>query len=138
MVLILVSLIVGVFSALPAASSSSEVGSDFVKATTTQALRSIKNAESAGAESGSYSSCVSYYDCIIQSNNIMLAIVEESSQAGKVSTAETEQVDVMMFTVYLPLGSFAMSLTIVALYRAWKAHRTKSYAEMDIHQRRQH
>jgi hypothetical protein len=130
------------------------VGSEFVAATSNQALKSIKSAEVAGAdvselvrrfnvaldlqrqaERGNLDSCSSYDQCIIEANNMMLAIVEDATLLGKQATAKNEQANVMTFTVYVPLGSFVASILFVALYRAWQSRREKSYQEMDIHQR---
>lgn len=128
--------------------------SDFVTATTNQALKSIKSAEAAGAnisdlvarfnvaldlqrqaERGQYTECASYDACIVESNNMMLAIVEEATSLGNQATARNEQANVMTFTVYVPLGSLAASILIVVLYRAWQSRRAKSLQEMNIHQR---
>ena len=129
-------------------------GSDFVTATSNQALKSIKSAEAAGAdvsdlvarfnvaldlqkeaELGNYVSCPSYDQCIVASNNMMLAIVEDATNVGNQATARNEQANVMTFTVYVPLGSFVASLLIVITYRAWQSRRAKSYQGMDVHQR---
>ena len=130
------------------------VGSDFVLASTNQALKSIKSAEASGAdvtalverfnkaidlqeeaERGDYESCPSYNECIVQSNTMMLSIVEDSSLLGNQLTAKFEQVSAMTFTVYVPIGSFALSVVIVLTYRAWVARRSRKYQSMDIHQR---
>jgi hypothetical protein len=129
-------------------------GSDFVMATANQALKSINSAEAAGAdvsdlvarfntaidlqrqaERGTYASCSSYDACIVQANNMMLAIVEDASTLANQAIAKREQANVMTFTVYVPVGSFVASVAIVALYRAWQSRRAKRYQEMDIHQR---
>lgn len=132
-------------------------GSDFVVATTNQALRSIKSAEAAGAdvsdlvarfdiaidlqqqaENGSYKDCPSYNECIVRSNDMLLSIVEDATTLGNQATSRNEQWKLMMFTVYVPLGSFVLSLAIVLFYRAWQNRRSKAYQEMDIHARRTH
>ena len=128
--------------------------SDFVAATSNQALKSIKSAEVAGAdvsdlvarfnsaldlqkqaEKGTYVTCPSYDQCVIASNDMMLAIVEDATAVGQQAAARNEQANVMTFTVYVPLGSFAVSILIVVIYRAWQSRRAKSYQEMDVHQR---
>jgi hypothetical protein len=128
--------------------------SDFVTATSNQALKSIKSAEAAGAdvsdlvarfnsaldlqkqaEMGNYATCPSYDQCIIASNNMMLAIVEDATVVGNQATARNEQANVMTFTVFVPLGAFAASLLIVIIYRAWQSRRAKSYQEMNVHHR---
>lgn len=130
------------------------VASDFVIATTNEALKSIKNAEASNAdvsdlverfnvaidlqeqaERGSYQSCPSYNECIVESNRIMLSIVEDSAVVGNQVTLRSEQANAMIFTVYVPIGSFALSILIVVTYRAWASRRSKSYQGMDIHQR---
>ena len=135
-------------------SPADDVGSDFVIATTNQALKSIKTAEAADADvsglvdrfnvaidlqeqaqRGVYQSCSSYNECIVQSNSMMLSIVEDSSLMGNQLTARMEQSNAMTFTVYIPLGSFAISVAIVLTYRAWESRRSKRYQGMDIHQR---
>lgn len=132
-------------------------GSDFIVATTNQALRSIKSAEAAGAdvsdliarfnvaidlqqqaENGSYKDCPSYNECIVRSNNMLLTIVEDATTLGNQATSSTEQAKLMMFTVYVPFGSFAASLGIVLIYKAWQDRRSKRYQKMDIHPRRAH
>ena len=129
-------------------------GSDFVMATANQALKSINSAEAAGAdvtdlvarfntaidlqrqaERGTYISCASYDACIVQANNMMLAIVEDASILANQAVAKREQANVTTFTVYVPVGSFVASIAIVTLYRAWQSRRSKRYQEMDIHQR---
>lgn len=146
-----------VYTVLAGANTADNVGSDFVIATTNQALKSIKNAEASGAdvsalvqrfniaidlqeqaERGVYKSCSSYNDCIVQSNSMMLSIVEDSSLMGNQLTARMEQSNAMTFTVYVPLGSFALSVAIVLIYRAWMSRRSKRYQGMDIHQRSAH
>jgi hypothetical protein len=128
--------------------------SDFVTATSNQALKSIKSAEAAGAdvsdlvarfnsaldlqkqaEMGNFVTCPSYDQCIIASNNMMLAIVEDATVVGNQATARNEQANVMTFTVFVPLGAFAASLLIVIIYRAWQSRRAKSYQEMNVHHR---
>ena len=135
-------------------SPADNVGSEFVIATTNQALKSIKNAEASNAdvsdlverfnaaidlqeqaERGVYESCPSYNECIVQSNSMMLTIVEDSSLLGNQLTARIEQSNAMTFSVYVPVGSFALSVVIVLTYRAWISRRSKRYQAMDIHQR---
>ncbi len=155
-VLLLVSLVLALV-VMAGGLPSVDASSDFVKATTNQALKSVKSAEVAGAdvsllverfnvaidlqhqaESSNYTDCTSADDCIIQSNDMMLAIIEDASELGNQATAKNEQRNIMTFTLYLPLGSFAASVAIVASYRAWKSRRNKRYQMMDIHQRRVH
>jgi hypothetical protein len=132
-------------------------GSDFVMATADQALKSINSAEAAGAdvtelvarfnvaidlqrqaERATYTSCSSYDVCIVQANNMMLSVVEDASILANQAVAKREQANVMTFTVYVPIGSFVISIVIVVLYRAWQSRRSKRYQEMDIHQRSGH
>lgn len=132
-------------------------GSDFVTATSEQALKSIKSAEAAGAdvsdviarfnialdlqrqaERGTFTSCPSYDECIVQANDMMLAIVDDSSSLANQATAKNQQANVMMFTVYVPFGSFGASVLIVVVYRAWQHRRSERYQEMDIHQKSGH
>jgi hypothetical protein len=134
--------------------TSDTAGSDFVTATSNQALKSIKSAEAAGAdvsdlvarfnvalslqkeaERGNYVSCSSYDQCIVASNSMMLAIVEDATLVGNQATARNEQANVMTFTLFVPLGSFAASILIVIIYKSWQSRRAKSYQEMDVHQR---
>jgi hypothetical protein len=129
-------------------------GADFVTATSNQALKSIKSAEAAGAdvsdlvarfnvalglqkeaERGNYVSCSSYDQCIVASNSMMLAIVEDATLVGNQATARNEQANVMTFTLFVPLGSFGASILIVIIYKSWQSRRAKSYQEMDVHQR---
>jgi hypothetical protein len=152
--LIIASAVLSASVTIANAQTGDNVGSDFVMATSNQALKSIKSAEAAGAdvselvirfnvaldlqrqaERDNYDSCTSYDQCIINANDMMLAIVEEATLLGKQATAKNEQANVMTFTVYVPLGSFAASILIVSLYRAWQSRRAKSYQGMDIHQR---
>lgn len=142
---------------LVASGQADKSGSDFVAATTDQALKSIKSAEIAGAditdlvarfnmvldlqrqaERGTFTSCPSYDECIVQANDMMLEIVQDASTLANEATAKSEQANVMMFTVYVPVGSFIASVVIVVLFRAWQARRAKRYQEMDIHQRGGH
>jgi hypothetical protein len=67
---------------------------------------------------------------------MMLSIVEDATYLSTEATAKKEQANVMTFTVYVPLGSFAASLLIVVAYRAWQNRRIKRYQGMDVHQRR--
>ncbi|MGH9992543.1 MAG: hypothetical protein ACREBU_03995 [Nitrososphaera sp.] len=130
------------------------VSSDFVEATTAQALRSIKNAEQAGAdvsglverfnvaidllqraENNDSSSCASYDECVIQANDMLLSIVDNASLLANQATARNEQSIVMMFTVHLPVSSFLLSVVIVVVYRVWKDRRIKKFQTMNIRQR---
>jgi hypothetical protein len=152
--MLVVSAVLGGDITLASVITGDTAGSDFVTATSNQALKSIKSAEAAGAyvsdlvarfnvaldlqkqaEMGNYLTCPSYDQCIITSNNMMLAIVEDATLVGNQATARNEQANVMTFTVFVPLGSFAASILIVIIYRAWQSRRAKSYQEMDVHQR---
>lgn len=136
--------------------TADNVGSDFVIATTNQALRSIKSAEAAGAdisdliarfnvaidlqqqaERGTYESCPSYNECIVLSNTMLLSIVEDATTAGNSATSRNEQAKLLMFTVYVPAGSFVASVAIVVTYRAWQSRRAKRYQRMDIYARKE-
>ena len=134
--------------------SSEGVRSDLVKATTDQALRSIKNADESGAdvsglidrfnvaidlqqqaEKNDFTACNSYDACLIQSNDMLLAIVDDASSLRNQATANKEAANVMTFTVYLPVSSFVLSVLLVVMHRLWKSRRVKKFQEMDIHQR---
>jgi len=134
--------------------SSEGVRSDLVKATTDQALRSIKNADESGAdvsglidrfnvaidlqqqaEKNDSTACNSYDACLIQSNDMLLAIVDDASSLRNQATANKEAANVMTFTVYLPVSSFVLSVLLVVMHRLWKSRRVKKFQEMDIHQR---
>ena len=154
--IVTILVLAGGFS-LASAQAPDMAGSDFVMATSNQALKSIKSAEAAGAdvsnlidrfnvaldlqrqaERGDYSTCATYDGCIIEANNMMLTIVEEATVLGNQATARSEQANVMIFTVYVPLGSFVASILIVVVYREWQSRRAKRYQGMDIHQRSVH
>jgi len=134
--------------------SSEGVRSDLVKATTDQALRSIKNADESGAdvsglidrfnvaidlqqqaEKNDFTACNSYDACLIQSNDMLLAIVDDASSLRNQATANKEAANVMTFTVYLPVSSFVLSVLLVVMHRLWKSRRVKKFQEMDIHQK---
>lgn len=134
--------------------SSEGVRSDLVKATTDQALRSIKNADESGAdvsglidrfnvaidlqqqaEKNDLTACNSYDACLIQSNDMLLAIVDDASSLRNQATANKEAANVMTFTVYLPVSSFVLSVLLVVMHRLWKSRRVKKFQEMDIHQK---
>jgi hypothetical protein len=136
---------------------SDNVSSDFVIATTNQALKSIKSAEASGAdvsalierfnmaldlqhqaEAKVYESCPNYNRCIAQSNTVMLSIVEDATVLGNEATASIEQASVLTFAVYVPAGAFALSVAVVMLHRAWSSRRAERYQKMDIHQKRGH
>lgn len=127
-------------------------GPNILAATTSQALRNIQSAEAAGADvsdlvtrfnsalelqdqaaSGRFVDCQSYDECIIESNNILLSVVEDSSSLAIKTTAESEQAKLMMFAVYAPVGSFIVSVAVVAIFRMWQSRRARRYQEMDIH-----
>lgn len=135
--------------------SSEGVRSDLVKATTDQALRSIKNADESGAdvsglidrfnvaidlqqqaEKNDFTACNSYDACLIQSNDMLLAIVDDASSLRNQATANKEAANVMTFTVYLPVSSFVLSVLLVVMHRLWKSRRVKKFQEMDIHQKK--
>jgi len=134
--------------------SSEGVRSDLVKATTDQALRSIKNADESGAdvsglidrfnvaidlqqqaEKNDFTACNSYDACLIQSNDMLLAIVDDASSLRNQATANKEAANVITFTVYLPVSSFVLSVLLVVMHRLWKSRRVKKFQEMDIHQK---
>lgn len=157
LVFALLGLVASVFawtSAAAADGSTAATGSGLLAATTNQALKSIKAAEAAGADvtglvarfnealslqsqadSGDFAGCSSHDDCLVKSNDMMLAIVEDATALGNQATAKNEQANVMLFTVYVPAGSFMASLCIVIAYRTWQSRRQKRYQEMDIDQR---
>ncbi len=157
-VLVTVSLIiVSSFLGTRAHAQTDGLRSDFVEATTAQAIRSIKNAEQAGAdvaylvekfnvaidllqkaENNNYSTCPSHDECVIQANEILLSIVDEASLLANQATARNEQFVVLMFTVYVPVASFLLSVAIVVIYRAWKDRRIKRFQTMNIRQKSGH
>ncbi|MGH9879589.1 MAG: hypothetical protein ACRD5H_18325, partial [Nitrososphaerales archaeon] len=90
------------------------------------------------ADNNDYSSCPSYDECVIQANEILLSIVDEASLLANQATARNGQFVVMMFTVYVPVTSFLLSVAIVVIYRAWKDRRIKKFQTMNVHQRSSH
>jgi hypothetical protein len=127
-------------------------GAAILADTTNQALQNIRNAEAAGADvsdlvarfnsavqlqdqatSGRFVDCKSYDECIINSNNILLSVVEDSSSLANKTTADNDQANMMTFAVYVPVASFVLSLAIVVMFKLWKTRRAKRYQGMDIH-----
>jgi hypothetical protein len=128
--------------------------SDFIGATTNQALRSIRNADESGAdvsrlidrfnaaielqeqaENGRYKDCPSYNECVLKANDMLLSIVDEASSLSTQVTGKKEQASVIMFTVYIPIASFIGSVSIVVGYRAWKSWRARRFEKLEIHER---
>lgn len=129
--------------------------SAFLSASTDQALRSIKNAEVSGvdtdpliekfnvamdlvaqAEYEEYNSCPSDDECVLQANTILLSIVDQASSSSNQASARNEQLNTMIFTVYLPAISFVISLVILVTYRTWKSRKLKRFQTLNIEESR--
>lgn len=129
--------------------------SAFLSASTDQALRSIKNAEASGvdtvsliekfnvamtlvaqAEYEEYSSCPSYDECVFQANTILLSIVDQASSSSNQASARNEQLNTMIFTVYVPAISFVISILTLVTYRTWKSRKLKRFQTLNIQENR--
>ncbi len=127
---------------------------ELVEATADQALRSIRAAEASGADvshlterfntaldfqrqatDNASASCSGPDECVIQANDMLLSIVDESSAIRSEATAGKEAADILTFTVYVPVSSFVVSIAIVALYKSWKSRRAKKFEALEIHQK---
>jgi hypothetical protein len=120
-------------------------------------MRSIRAAEASGADvshlterfntaldfqrqatDNAFTSCSGRDECIIQANNMLLSIVDESSGIRSEATAGKEAADMLTFTVYVPVSSFVVSVAIVVLYSSWKSRRAKKFEALEIHQKGSH
>ncbi|HEY7734709.1 MAG TPA: hypothetical protein VIB07_07955 [Nitrososphaera sp.] len=125
-----------------------------VEATADQALRSIRAAEASGADvshltekfntaldfqrqakENTFTSCSGPDECVIQANDLLLSIVDESSSIRSAAAAGREAADILTFTVYVPLSSFIVSVATILLYSMWKSRRTKKFEALEIHQK---
>jgi hypothetical protein len=131
--------------------------SELVEATADQALRSIRAAEASGADvshlterfntaldfqrqatDSAFTSCSGRDECIIQANDMLLSIVDESSAIRSEAAAGKEAADTLTFTAYVPVSSFVVSVAIVVLYRSWKSRRAKKFEALEIRQKGSH
>ena len=154
-VLILASLAVGSnVTGIDSDASAAGDSTDLVEATADQALRSIRAAEASGADvshlteqfntaldfqrqatDNAFTSCSGADECVIQANDMLLSIVDESSAMRSEATAGREAADVLTFTVYVPVSSFVVSVVIILLYNSWKSRRAKKFEALEIHQK---
>jgi len=130
---------------------------ELVEATADQALRSIRAAEASGADVSSlterfnaalglqqqatdnaFTSCSGHDECIIQANDMLLSIVDESSAIRSDATAGKEAANMLTFTVYVPVSSFIVSVAIVVLYNSWKSRRARKFEALVIHEKESH
>jgi len=130
---------------------------ELVEATADQALRSIRAAEASGADvsplterfnaalglqqqatDNAFTSCSGHDECIIQANDMLLSIVDESSAIRSDATAGKEAANMLTFTVYVPVSSFIVSVAIVVLYNSWKSRRARKFEALVIHEKESH
>lgn len=127
---------------------------ELLEATADQALRSIRAAEASGADvshlterfntaldfqrqatDNAFTSCSGPDECVIQANDMLLSIVDESSAIRSEASAGQEAADILTFTVYVPVLSFVVSVAMVVFYNSWKSRRAKKFEELEIHQK---
>lgn len=154
-ILLFLASLLAVSSAYASSDTDASDPSDFVEASTDQALRSIRTAQEAGAdvselvnrldvaldlqrqaERTSYVNCPSYNDCVLRANDMLLSVVHDASMLGNQAIAKREQAIVMTFTIYLPVLSFVVSIAIIVLHNAAKSRKIRKFENLDIRQRR--
>jgi hypothetical protein len=155
LVLILAGLAIGSsVTGITGNGSATGDSSELVEATADQALRSIRAAEASGADvshltekfnsaldfqrqaaENVFTSCPGADECVIQANDMLLSIVDESSAMRSEATAGRDATDILTFTVYVPVSSFVISVAIILLYNSWKSRRAKKFEALEIHQK---